>query len=228
MSLFDAAVDLNPHQIEAALFVLHSPISRHQGGDRRLPEAVADCDAAAELVARAVRPVDADRRPPVRRRGFVQVAVHGGGLQPGRASQSAWRNCAAPPCEDCSDDHQVRTPQELAVGVVPTRQARPRLRHLSHHARRLLRRLGLDWPRVAQSPSIRWGSPARLAHRNGSALRDGHSSTLTSNHVHTRLVCWCPCSARDGARRRTLAANHEGAAARVVRGHAEQSRSSAR
>ncbi len=28
MSLFDAAVDLNPHQIEAALFALHSPISQ--------------------------------------------------------------------------------------------------------------------------------------------------------------------------------------------------------
>jgi len=28
MSLFDAAVDLNPHQIEAALFALHSPISK--------------------------------------------------------------------------------------------------------------------------------------------------------------------------------------------------------
>jgi len=28
MSLFDAAVDLNPHQIEAALFALHSPLSR--------------------------------------------------------------------------------------------------------------------------------------------------------------------------------------------------------
>src|SRR5438094_10183431 len=28
MSLFDAAVDLNPHQIEAALFALQSPISK--------------------------------------------------------------------------------------------------------------------------------------------------------------------------------------------------------
>ena len=28
MSLFDAAVDLNPHQIEAALFALQSPLSR--------------------------------------------------------------------------------------------------------------------------------------------------------------------------------------------------------
>lgn len=28
MSLFDAAVDLNPHQIEATLFALHSPISK--------------------------------------------------------------------------------------------------------------------------------------------------------------------------------------------------------
>ena len=28
MSLFDAAVDLNPHQIEAALFALNSPISK--------------------------------------------------------------------------------------------------------------------------------------------------------------------------------------------------------
>ena len=28
MSLFDAAVELNPHQIEAALFALHSPISK--------------------------------------------------------------------------------------------------------------------------------------------------------------------------------------------------------
>src|SRR3954466_11985453 len=28
ISLFDAAVDLNPHQIEAALFALHSPLSR--------------------------------------------------------------------------------------------------------------------------------------------------------------------------------------------------------
>lgn len=28
MALFDAAVDLNPHQIEAALFALHSPLSR--------------------------------------------------------------------------------------------------------------------------------------------------------------------------------------------------------
>src|SRR5215470_20332827 len=28
MSLFDAAVDLNPHQIEAALFALHSPLSK--------------------------------------------------------------------------------------------------------------------------------------------------------------------------------------------------------
>src|SRR5271156_539881 len=28
MSLFDAAVDLNPHQIEAALFALESPISK--------------------------------------------------------------------------------------------------------------------------------------------------------------------------------------------------------
>src|SRR5437660_4966065 len=28
MSLFDAAVDLNPHQIEAALFSLHSPLSK--------------------------------------------------------------------------------------------------------------------------------------------------------------------------------------------------------
>src|ERR1700680_4788442 len=28
MSLFDAAVDLNPHQIEAALFALESPLSR--------------------------------------------------------------------------------------------------------------------------------------------------------------------------------------------------------
>ncbi len=28
MSLFDAAVDLNPHQIEAALFTLHSPLSK--------------------------------------------------------------------------------------------------------------------------------------------------------------------------------------------------------
>ena len=27
-SLFDAAVDLNPHQIEAALFALRSPISK--------------------------------------------------------------------------------------------------------------------------------------------------------------------------------------------------------
>src|SRR5438552_15851751 len=27
MALFDAAVDLNPHQIEAALFALHSPLS---------------------------------------------------------------------------------------------------------------------------------------------------------------------------------------------------------
>ena len=28
MSLFDAAVDLNPHQIDAALFALRSPLSR--------------------------------------------------------------------------------------------------------------------------------------------------------------------------------------------------------
>jgi hypothetical protein len=28
MSLFDATVDLNPHQIEAALFALHSPPSK--------------------------------------------------------------------------------------------------------------------------------------------------------------------------------------------------------
>ena len=28
MSLFDASVDLNPHQIEAALFALHSPLSQ--------------------------------------------------------------------------------------------------------------------------------------------------------------------------------------------------------
>jgi SNF2 family DNA or RNA helicase len=28
MSLFDATVDLNPHQIEAALFALHSPLSK--------------------------------------------------------------------------------------------------------------------------------------------------------------------------------------------------------
>ena len=28
MSLFDAAVDLNPHQIEAALFALQSPVSK--------------------------------------------------------------------------------------------------------------------------------------------------------------------------------------------------------
>jgi len=28
MSLFDAAVDLNPHQIEAALFALESPLSK--------------------------------------------------------------------------------------------------------------------------------------------------------------------------------------------------------
>jgi len=28
MSLFDASVDLNPHQIEAALFALHSPLSK--------------------------------------------------------------------------------------------------------------------------------------------------------------------------------------------------------
>ena len=28
MSLFDAAVDLNPHQIEAALFALRSPLSK--------------------------------------------------------------------------------------------------------------------------------------------------------------------------------------------------------
>src|SRR5947208_15969910 len=28
MSLFDAAVDLNPHQIEAALFALESPVSK--------------------------------------------------------------------------------------------------------------------------------------------------------------------------------------------------------
>jgi SNF2 family DNA or RNA helicase len=28
MALFDAAVDLNPHQIEAALFALHSPLSK--------------------------------------------------------------------------------------------------------------------------------------------------------------------------------------------------------
>lgn len=28
MSLFDAAVDLNPHQIEAALFALKSPLSK--------------------------------------------------------------------------------------------------------------------------------------------------------------------------------------------------------
>ena len=28
MALFDAAVDLNPHQVEAALFVLHSPLSK--------------------------------------------------------------------------------------------------------------------------------------------------------------------------------------------------------
>jgi hypothetical protein len=28
MSLFDAAVDLKPHQIEAALFALESPLSR--------------------------------------------------------------------------------------------------------------------------------------------------------------------------------------------------------
>ena len=27
-SLFDASVDLNPHQVEAALFALHSPISK--------------------------------------------------------------------------------------------------------------------------------------------------------------------------------------------------------
>ena len=31
MSLFDAAVDLNPHQIEAALFALQSPLSRRSG-----------------------------------------------------------------------------------------------------------------------------------------------------------------------------------------------------
>ena len=28
MALFDAAVDLNPHQIEAALFALQSPLSK--------------------------------------------------------------------------------------------------------------------------------------------------------------------------------------------------------
>ena len=28
MSLFDAAVDINPHQIEAAIFALHSPLSQ--------------------------------------------------------------------------------------------------------------------------------------------------------------------------------------------------------
>ena len=28
MSLFDTAVDLNPHQIEAALFALQSPLSK--------------------------------------------------------------------------------------------------------------------------------------------------------------------------------------------------------
>ena len=28
MSLFDASVDLNPHQIEAALFALQSPLSK--------------------------------------------------------------------------------------------------------------------------------------------------------------------------------------------------------
>lgn len=28
MSLFDATVDLNPHKIEAALFALHSPLSK--------------------------------------------------------------------------------------------------------------------------------------------------------------------------------------------------------
>jgi len=28
LALFDAAVDLNPHQIEAALFALHSPLSK--------------------------------------------------------------------------------------------------------------------------------------------------------------------------------------------------------
>jgi hypothetical protein len=28
MSLFDAAVDLNPHQLEAALFALESPLSK--------------------------------------------------------------------------------------------------------------------------------------------------------------------------------------------------------
>ena len=28
MGLFNAAVDLNPHQIEASLFALHSPLSK--------------------------------------------------------------------------------------------------------------------------------------------------------------------------------------------------------
>jgi len=35
MSLFDVAVDLNPHQIEAALFALQSPLSKGAVGKWR-------------------------------------------------------------------------------------------------------------------------------------------------------------------------------------------------
>jgi SNF2 family DNA or RNA helicase len=50
MSLFDASVDLNPHQIEAAMFALKSPLSKgviladevglgktHRGRPRSMP-----------------------------------------------------------------------------------------------------------------------------------------------------------------------------------------------
>jgi len=40
MSLFDAAVDINPHQVEAALFALHSPVSQGvtEARERMQPE----------------------------------------------------------------------------------------------------------------------------------------------------------------------------------------------
>ena len=39
-SLFDAAVDLNPHQIEAALFALNSPLSKGVGPSGRIGSTV--------------------------------------------------------------------------------------------------------------------------------------------------------------------------------------------
>lgn|SRR5258708_35234126 len=45
MSLFDATVDLNPHQIEAALFALHSPLVIHMVGGKSSRPDVSKCCA---------------------------------------------------------------------------------------------------------------------------------------------------------------------------------------